>query len=94
MARSMRAKGRGWQTIANVMGRCREDLQGLEAANDEGRPVGGPQPRPFTWSEEKLATSERLYREGHGAHTIALAVDCDMRTAEARYCMLRRKVVR
>nr|WP_314432426.1 hypothetical protein [uncultured Brevundimonas sp.] len=94
MARQMRSKGRGWQTIANVMGRCREDLQGLEASNDAGLPVGGPRPRPFAWTEEKLETSERLYRQGHGAHTIALAVDCDMKTANARYGQLRRKVQR
>ena len=94
MARDMRSKGRGWQTIANVMGRCREDLQGLEASNDVGLPVGGPRPRPFAWTEEKLAASERLYREGHGANTIASAVDCDLRTAEARYSLLRRKVTR
>ena len=94
MARDMRAKGRGWQTIANVMGRCRDDLQGLEAANDQGLLVGGPQARPFVWTDEKLAASERLYREGHGAHTIALAVDCDMRTAETRYSFLRRRVTR
>lgn len=94
MAREMRVKGRGWQTIANVMGRCREDLQGLEASNDAGQPVGGPRPRPFAWTEEKLAKSERLYREGFGAETIASAVDCDLRTAEARYSLLRRKVTR
>ena len=94
MAREMRSKGRGWQTIANVMGRCREDLQGLEASNDAGQPVGGPRPRPFAWTEEKLAKSERLYREGFGAETIASAVDCDLRTAEARYSLLRRKVTR
>lgn len=89
MAREMRAKGRGWQTIANVMGRCREDLQGLEASNDVGLPVGGPRPRPFAWTSEKLAASERLYLEGFGANTIATAVDCDLRTAEARYSLLR-----
>lgn len=94
MARQMRSKGRGWQTIANVMGRCREDLQGLEASNDAGLPVGGPSPRPFAWTEEKLAESERLYLEGFGANTIATAVDCDLRTAEARYSLLRRKVKR
>lgn len=94
MARAMRAKGRGWQTIANVMGRCREDLQGLEASNDAGQAVGGPRPRPFAWTDEKLATSERLYLEGFGANTIATAVDCDLRTAEARYSLLRRKVKR
>jgi hypothetical protein len=94
MARQMRSKGRGWQTIANVMGRCREDLQGLEASNDAGLPVGGPRPRPFAWTEEKLAESERLYLEGFGAYTIATAVECDLRTAEARYSLLRRKVKR
>lgn len=94
MARDMRAKGRGWQTIANVMGRCREDLQGLEVANDAGLPVGGPQPRPFAWTEETLAASDRLYREGYGAQTIALAVGCNMRTAETRYSFLLRQVKR
>ncbi|MNR97619.1 hypothetical protein D3C72_288030 [compost metagenome] len=92
--RKMRAKNWGWQTIANVLGRAREDIQGVEAANDAGRRIGGPRPRPFAWTEEKLAASERLYREGHGANTIASAVDCDLRTAEARYSLLRRKVTR
>lgn len=94
MARGMRDKGRGWQTIANILGRCREDLQGLEASNDAGQPVGGPRPRPFAWTEATLAESERLYREGFGANTIATVVNCDLRTAEARYSLLRRKVKR
>ncbi|WP_313472751.1 hypothetical protein [Brevundimonas sp.] len=94
MARGMRDRGRGWQTIANILGRCREDLQGLEASNDAGQLVGGLRLRPFAWTEETLAESERLYREGFGANTIATAVNCDLRTAEARYSLLRRKVKR
>ena len=92
--REMRAKRWGWQTIANVLGRAREDVQVTEAANDEGRLVGGPRHRAFVWTDEALAASERAYRSGQGAEGIAAAVACDLRTAAARYALLRRKVTR
>ena len=52
MAREMRSKGRGWQTIANVMGRCREDLQGLEAAVHVDGPLNDPARAGSGWTVE------------------------------------------
>lgn len=82
--RRLRRLGRGWQTIANIVGRCREDVMAVEPLNVAAQAVGAPVPRPFQWSDEDLKRSATLTRAGTSAETLASIFGCSIREAQQR----------
>ena len=69
--RRLRRLGRGWQTIANIIGRCREDVMAVEPMNGAAQAVGAPVPRPFQWNDEDLQRSAQMIARGTSAETLA-----------------------
>ena len=82
--RRQRAMGRGWQTIAPVMGRNREDVMAVEPMNGGVQAVGAPVPRPFQWSDEALQRSAPLIERGASAETVAARFGCSVVEAQRR----------
>lgn len=82
--RRQRAMGRGWQTIAHVMGRNREDVMAVEPVNGAAQNVGAPVPRPFQWSDEDLLRSVPMIEKGTSAETVAARFGCSVGEAQRR----------
>ncbi len=82
--RRLRRLGRGWQTIANIIGRCREDVMAVEPMNGAAQAVGAPVPRPFQWSDEALQRSAPLIERGASAETVAARFGCSVVEAQRR----------
>lgn len=82
--RRQRSMGRGWQTIAQVMGRNREDVMAVEPMNGAALAVGAPVPRPFQWSAEDLLRSVSLIEKGTSAETVAARFGCSVGEAQRR----------
>ena len=82
--RRLRRLGRGWQTIAHIIGRCREDVMAVEPMNGAAQAVGAPVARPFQWSDEDLLRSVSLIEKGTSAETVAARFGCSVGEAQRR----------
>nr|WP_313635222.1 hypothetical protein [Brevundimonas diminuta] len=88
--RRLRRLGRGWQTIANIIGRCHEDVMAVEPMNGAAQAVGAPVPRPFQWNDEDLQRSAQMIARGTSAETLASTFGCSMREAGRRLRQVKR----
>lgn len=73
-----RAKGRGWQSIANMMGRPRADIE--RAAEVEA--YTRARPRVFSWTPEHIETARVYYRAGNNPTMLAIKVGCSIEEAD------------
>lgn len=80
--RRLRRLNRGWQTIANILGRCREDVMSIEPLNAAAQAVGSPQLRPFVWSDQDQKLAAQLIEKGTSAETLAACFGCSVAEAQ------------
>lgn len=77
--RQLRARGWGWQAIAQSMGRCREDVERL-ASVEHATVV---RPKAFGWSPVSRATIEAMMKVSASYEQMAREVGCSLAEAEA-----------
>ncbi|MFC5372951.1 helix-turn-helix domain-containing protein [Brevundimonas faecalis] len=78
--REQRRLGRGWQTIAQMMGRPRADL--VEAVALEAATTATP--KVFVWTPERRAVAGNLFRRHGTQWMLAAEVGCSLDEAAAR----------